>query len=349
MNSHCLFCGKRLSFFHDKKKPYCSDVHEDRYREHESQTGLNRLLQDDYPAPARQEIQSGPGLPPPKVPELFSYEEVDPAILEEIHGAEEMAGHGGPPAAAYLIADPKVIHPAPPAHFLRDLGDAAFPEEDWGGATALEASSAALSLDAAQIGLGPVTFPRAEPVVVETVVTQTVVAQTVVAQTVVAQTVVAEKVEIQPEPPAQVTALADIQTRPLAISDAVPARVFCDPSLSIALPELAGRVRHSTLAPIAARTRTVEAIPSLQRGAPHTLCAQAGSPDSLPAPQPVRFRALLDLHNQLFQTTKRRIAPASQVPLDWNALPPESIQWQSEPVRRQVAPLIPKGWINDAA
>jgi hypothetical protein len=329
VNSHCLLCGKRLSFFHDKKKPYCSDVHEDRYREQESRTGLSRL-QDDYLAPTRQEVEPIPGLPPPRVAELFTYEAVDPAILEEIHGenrpgSEEMAGHGDPPAAEYLIADSKVIHPAPPELFLKDPGDAAFPEEDWGSATVLEASSAAISLDAAQIGIDPVTFPRAEPVVTKTLV---------------AHIAVAERVETRPEPPARVTSLADIQTRPVAISVAIPARVFCDPSSSIALPGLAGRVRHSALAPIAARTQIVE---SQNESAAHrTLCAQPGLPDSLPAPEPLRFRALLDLHNHIFQTTKRRLAPASQVPLNWTALPPEIIQWRSKPVRRQVAPLIPK-------
>jgi hypothetical protein len=334
VNSHCLFCGKRLSFFHDKKKPYCSDVHEDRYREQESRTGLSRL-QDDYPAPTRQEIEPVPGLPPPRVAELFTYEAVDPAILEEIHrengrGAEEMAGHGDPPAAEYLIADSKVIHPAPQELFVRDLGNAAFPEEDWGSATVLEASSAAISLDAAQIGIDPVTFPRAEPVVTKTVVAN-----------VVAHIAVAERVETRPEPPAQVTSLADIQTRPLANSETIPARVFCEPSSAIALPGLVGRARHSALAPIAARTRIVESSQELAQ-ARHTLCAQPGLPDSLPAPEPLRFRALLDLHNHIFQTTKRRLAPASPVPLDWTALPPESIQWRSKPVRRQVAPLIPK-------
>jgi hypothetical protein len=56
----------------------------------------------------------------------------------------------------------------------------------------------------------------------------------------------------------------------------------------------------------------------------------------------VRFRTLLDLHNPVFQTTKRNIAPAGQVRLEWNAIPPETVGWRHNLTRRQVAPLLPK-------
>ena len=36
MNSRCLYCDKRLSLFHGKKKPFCSDAHEDLYLERQA-------------------------------------------------------------------------------------------------------------------------------------------------------------------------------------------------------------------------------------------------------------------------------------------------------------------------
>jgi hypothetical protein len=292
---NCLFCGKRLSFFHGKKKPYCSDVHEDRYRERQAKTGLDRLQDQSL-------------LGPPKLPELFSHEKAAPANLapepvETFYRSEEGPESCDPPTAEYLAGDPHGFQPAVP---FRDPGAATFPEEDWDVAPVLLSSAAVLCLSASQIGPALVTIPKVpqDPELVE------------------------PELETPPGPPSQITLLATLETLPLALSETTAIRAFCEPALTIAVPGLALPARQRALAPIADQARTSSFEP--------------GSRESLPSPQPLRFRTLLDLHNPIFQTAKRRIAPASQVALDWNAIPPESVLWQSKPTRRTVAPVLPR-------
>ncbi len=285
---NCLFCGKRLSIFHGKKKPYCSAVHEDRYLERQARTALDRL-QD-------QSIQG-----PPKLPDLFSQEKVATAISDEapgfastFHRQAEVPEFSDPPAAEYLTGDPNGIQTALP---FRDLGAAAFPEEAWEVTPVLQSSRALLGLSDSQIGPGLVTFPQ---------VTE----------------------EPQLETPSQVTVLTPLEIRPVALFETTATRVFCEPSLVIAVPGLALIVRRRTLAPVTDRAKTASSEPGVY--------------ESLPSPQPLRFRTVLDLHNPVFQTAKRRIAPAGQVPLAWNAIPPESVLWQSKLTRRTVAPVLPR-------
>jgi hypothetical protein len=340
VNTRCLYCGKRLSFFHSRNKPYCSDVHEDRYRERQAQTGLERL-QDLYPVPAPHEsppeIQAALPPPVPKAVEQFSYDKVDPSIFEDASPLEEHSALD-PPAASFLPADASVIQAAPPAFPYRDAGDAAFPEEYWGGAP--DTSAALLSLGASQFGPAPITFPTVhvepkvvEPEAVEDPQFEPDVVEPVpeAVEPVVAEPLLVEPVEpvvTQPEPPPQVTRLAQLQTRPLPLPEPIAVRVFCEPPSTIAIPGLAVRLRSLTLARVPAR--------------PETASSQPAPVECLPASQPVRFRTLLNLHNPAFQKPKRRIAPVPRVPLDWNAIPPETALWKSNPLRRPIAPVIPK-------
>jgi hypothetical protein len=186
---------------------------------------------------------------------------------------------------------------------VRDPGDSAFPAEYWESTPVLQSSAALLCLGASQIGPALITFSQQTP-----------------------EPQVAE--QTQPEPPPPVTLLSPLETRPVALSETTAIRVFCEASLAIAVPGLALPIRRRTLAPVTDRPKTASSNP--------------GSCESLPSPQPLRFRTLLDLHNPVFQTAKRRIAPAGQISLDWNAIPPETVQWQSKPTRRTVALVLPK-------
>ena len=288
---NCLFCGKRLGFFHGKNKPYCSDVHEDRYREQQSRTALDRL---------QDEIISGgpPKLPTQEAPKQDLHERTDSSPLQTMGEAEEssLRVEQIPPLAPYLIAE----HPAPPLLFLLDPDWAAFPAEDWEVEPLVQSSSALLSLGLSQIGPGLMSFAGA----------------------------LLQPEQTEPEPPAEITSLSPLETRALSGSEPVPASVFCDPILDIAMPGLALQARHSALAPKAARNQTT----SLERPAHQ----------SLPSPQPLRFRTVLDLNNPIFETTRRRIATAGRVPMAWKAVAPETIQWPSKPTRRTAAALLPK-------
>jgi hypothetical protein len=285
---NCLFCDKRLSFFHGKKKPYCSDVHEDRYRERQARTGLDRLQDQSL-------------LGPPKLPEPFPQAKPAPAI--EAPELEETLELSAPPVAEYLIANGNEIPLALSDLPGRDPGDAAFPEECWETAPVLQSSAALVRLSAAQIGPGLITF---SPVVPEPQVVE----------------------QTQSEPPSPVTEFAPLGTRPLAFSEAIATRIFCAPPLAIAVPGLALPPRRRMLAQVTESARTGSSEP--------------GARETLPSPEPLRFRTVLDLHNPVFQTTKRRIAPARQVSLDWNAIPPETVLWQSKPTRRPVALVLPR-------
>ena len=61
MQSRCLFCDKRLSLFHGKKKPFCSDAHEDQYLESHARSGLDRLRDspDRTPTASRPPLRPG--------------------------------------------------------------------------------------------------------------------------------------------------------------------------------------------------------------------------------------------------------------------------------------------------
>lgn len=320
MNSHCLYCGKRLSFFHGKKKPYCSDVHEDRYLERQSRTALDRL-QSDLPAVTHP---SPAGLPPPlsppklpeshaQTPESYSYEQVDPAVLndeDEVRGSDDPRESSYPQAPAPpapLIADRSGIKAAPPAFDLRDAGEAAFPPQEWDVAPVM------LTLEDAQIEPAPMTFAPPLP-----------------AALVEPQLVEPQLIEPQFEPPAAIFDLAPLRTWPLTVKEAIGIRVFCAPSLSLTVPGLKLEARHSALAPVAARApQSTSTLP-------------APVQERLPETQPLRFRTLLDLHNPIFHPAKRRIALTGKVLLEWNAIAPEAEPWRSTPARRPIVLMLPK-------
>jgi len=312
MHSRCLFCDKRLGFFH-VGKPFCSEVHEDRYLEQESKTGLERLLEDhsENGQPAAEPLVPLKTLPPPIVPELFSYPQPDPEILEDFSTAEELVeqplSRSDPPTATFLLSEPSVVQ-AQSSFPGRDPLAASFPEEYWWGATTLDLSQAMLTLGAAQIVPSAVTFtPEELPPVI---------------------TAMTEDADAQPVGPPPVTTFAAVEIAALPSGERAAPLDFCVPFVSLALPKLAPTAHSHTLAPVPARVRNVQDQPRADSG--------------LPSPEPLRFRLPLDLQSAMFQAPHHRLRNSAQIALDWNAVPPPPAAWQSKAIRRLVAPVIPR-------
>lgn len=159
MHSHCLYCGKRLSFFHNKKKPFCSEVHEDRHRDAQSRAGFNRLMED----PAAHKGPAAPfGATPAKAPDPGKQTQKEP---------EKTAEPERLPPMAYFLAESGGIRVAPPSFPIRNPNHARFPAQAWPEQTAVEKSRPWLSLDAARIAPGKIEFaaPPAEETVVPAV------------------------------------------------------------------------------------------------------------------------------------------------------------------------------------
>ena len=152
MNSRCLYCDKRLSLFHGKKKPFCSDAHEDLYLERQAVSGLDRLRDDtvfeDGTGPVRP---VKPSLPPAhKPPEQFAYPELEPGFfdddpepaprqpLKSSVAHPSIPADGIPPPGDYLISSANEVQAAAPTIPFRDPLRAAFLAVPWTRAIQLE-------------------------------------------------------------------------------------------------------------------------------------------------------------------------------------------------------------------
>jgi hypothetical protein len=120
VHSHCLYCGKRLGFFHDRKKPYCSELHEDRHLENQAKSGLDRLLVDDFPQAAPPPLQER--LPRKAQPKVDDSAGTPLAVTPDSLEGDEQT----PPAASWV---PDQIGPASNILEVRQPSGAAFEQE----------------------------------------------------------------------------------------------------------------------------------------------------------------------------------------------------------------------------
>jgi hypothetical protein len=153
----CLYCSKRLGLFHDKKKPYCSESHEDSYIQRESLRGLARL-RADQPGPRGVEELRMVGASP-----LLKQEGASRLAVAPVIEVGEEPGSPIPPVAPYWIPGPKVVPMMAPVLPPRSPRRAAFAQEElWGGAHPIRSSRLALSFDSAKIVPCPIVFPGAD-------------------------------------------------------------------------------------------------------------------------------------------------------------------------------------------
>ena len=140
MPSRCLHCGKRLGFF--QKKPYCSEIHEDRYLETQTRNGLERLLVDDTPkgpppllpllmaGKAQARLTAAPAAEPPTLtpPALTPAAIIPPAFAAapiNSPGPKEET----PPTAGWYLFGPELLNPVSNVIEFRPPSRAAFEHE----------------------------------------------------------------------------------------------------------------------------------------------------------------------------------------------------------------------------
>ena len=369
MNSRCLYCDKRLSLFHGKKKPFCSDAHEDLYLERQAVSGLDRLLDDTLvasPAPARTIM---PTLPPsPKPPEQFAYPELEPGFFDEDPEPSHQAApqifsrspqqltDGVPPPADYLISSANAVLPTAPTIPFRDPARAAFVVVPWARPTPVEGFNAWLTPAPAQTEPLAIEPEKTEPPPPPLVTSMERLPMPLFAFANWHVSVDASKISAIPdapqssslprldtgpldvqadwEPPVMVTTLAPVQTAAHRLADPDAPRTFRDYTLGMAVPRLIYPPPHR--APkFDADARPTEAPAVI-------VSRQVMEVEPLPQPQALRLRTLLDLRGSVFRTAAFRLAPAPLATLSWNAAPPETALWPLAVVRRRPAPVLPK-------
>ncbi len=376
MNSRCLYCDKRLSLFHGKKKPFCSDDHEDLYVERQAVSGLDRLRDDtvvfkEGTGPVRP---VKPSLPPAqKPPEQFAYPELEPGFFDEdpepapraaaqiFSRPPQHSADGIPPPADYLISSANAVQPAAPAIPFRDPARAAFLAVPWTRPIHLEGVYSwptPVPTQTAPLLIEPEkSDPPPPPLVTSlerlpmplfsfpdlhaSVDTSKISALPDEPHRSSLPRLETEPLEVglEPEPPAMVTTPAPVQTLAVRLADPDTSRTFRDYTLDVAVPRLIYPPPH--------RAPRFEAEARPAEAPPVVLTPQAGQVDPLPQPQPLRLRTLLDLRGSAFRTTTLRLAPAPLAHLSWNAAPPETVLWPLATVRRRPAPVLPKLNIYD--
>jgi hypothetical protein len=137
---------------------------------------------------------------------------------------------------------------------------------------------------------------------------------------------------IEPEAPPLIKSLVSPPVTPLRVACPDAPRTFRDSPLDMAFPAPAYQPHCHAL-------KFVSALPAPP---PCDVSPQSGQIEYLPAPQPVRFRMLLDLRGAAFQTSTHLLFPARLVPLTWNAAPPEALDWPLALQRRRPGPILPK-------
>ena len=366
MNSRCLYCDKRLSLFHGKKKPFCSDDHEDLYLQRQALSGLERLRDNNLKAPSPLRALAPATLPPAETTGQFAYPELEPGFFDDEPAAGNLAADNGPPADVspplgdFLIWGSDEVQACLPSIPFRDPGQAAFCALAWSRPVLLQ--GAPLFLAPAQIGPTPVSLavalqnPEPLPPPLATSLERLPMPLLILAS--LAAHLDSSKISplpgpnsaepplgfmprletrpqaIEPQSPPtlplpQLIASLDFPSRPLQMASPQAQRTFLDCSLEMAFP------LPVSLPPCNA-LRFVEAPPAQE------LSSQPGQPACLPAPEPLRFRTLLDLRVSVFQTSTRCLFPAPRAPLSWNAEPPEALDWPLALLRRRPGPILPK-------
>ncbi len=315
MHTHCLYCGKRLGFFHDKKKPYCSDLHEDRYLEKENKSGMDRLM-DEYPVASPhtlEELRTGriipkepvaPKAPPlpralplpmaPPLPLAPSFEGGESQIDREPDFAYaamptpswgQPAPHDDdiPPDAPWIFSGPDCVLPVAAPFGSHDPNQAAFVEAPF--AFTLQAPLPATAFSAVQ---PPVQQEQREP-------------------------------EYREEPRSEL--------EPATLPFEHFSREFCRPDFPISLLDL----------PSPCMTRRLQ-LRLKQFQAPLVAEKQPGR-ESLVEPIPLRSSRQMRYPN--FSSPRLRSMRPASAPLAWPAVAPETAAWTTQPIRTRPTPLIP--------
>jgi hypothetical protein len=138
---------------------------------------------------------------------------------------------------------------------------------------------------------------------------------------------------IEPEAPPLITSLVSPPIAPFRAGASDAPRRFRDSPLDMALPVPVYQPHCHAL-------KFVAAPPA---AAPRAdVSPQRGRIEHLPAPEPLRFRTLLDLRVAAFHTSTHHLFPAPLPPLTWNAAPPEALNWPLVLQRRRHGPILPK-------
>jgi hypothetical protein len=356
MTSRCLYCDKRLSLFHGKKKPFCSDAHEDLYLERQALSGLDRLRDNFLEAGTapigRALAPTAPPLPKPR--EQFVYPELEPGFFDDEPASEsrlpQRSADSDPPFGEFLISSAGEVQAAPPSFPFRDPVRAAFHALDLTPPVVLP--GAPLLPVPVQIDPLPESVPPPLVTSLERL-PMPLVAPAILPGHVDSSIIPAlpdEPIQysfpqfetqpqaIEPVAPTLITSLVSPTIRPLRIAGAIllqlaAPRTFRDSPLDMALPAPMYQPHFGEL-PFAAAPSTP--------APPAEVLPQRGPIECLPAPEPLRFRTLLDLRVATFRTSPHRLFPAPLVPLTWKAVPPEALDWSLALQRRRPGPILPK-------
>ncbi len=323
MYTHCLYCGKRLGFFHNKKKPYCSEVHEDRYLEQQAHSAFERL-QDEYsetpvhtieeilaskpdaaplPLPLTAESPAEPEPVPPSAatgPEHESVTCVQPSPLRQ---PLALVSTRGPEPTGWLDQGP---HPLPGAIFLERPVEPEVPP------VAARPTLPGLILDLDPIHDLPAPSEASAPVPVPA-----------------ARPILPAPIEETPSLAAPVFPLVELRRQAIRLQEAPSLRSFRSWEIPLELPDTVppARVRRIRV------FEKVEEHPSLPSPAPLG--------ESLPEPPPIEYKLRRELRLPAFPPRAPHNLRLFGASLEWKPLPGENRAAEWKPLRLRPALILP--------
>jgi hypothetical protein len=356
----CLYCGKRLGFFANRKKPYCSDVHEDHFLEREAAEALNRL---------KDEFSEQPHTLRPKPVEDYKYPELSELALDDDSDdgdpyEEEVRAVYEPPPATPGV-------PAPAGYCREQLTPVGlltllerpvtrFENQTPGLVSPVQNGRAILSLVAAGIGTVPIT--DLEPLTLLLAEMEREPKLLGPAETPIpAELSPSIEIRLKPRPPA--VAESRILAGPELDWVTPPWREIPPPALAATPPPLIVPARMDRALPleeVAPELAFCEVAPPLLFPEPEPaprlrmldpilepLTQPADSPGpvsrvlALPTPEPLRFRVVRALQIPDFPLRHVQSLRLASVPLRPSPIPGAGAPWRSEPVRRKLIPEMP--------